>query len=127
MSTVCTIQVISRQLDPMESGLLTKESSKDPVISAIMQYVKERWPHRTDSKDVLHYTRLEDSLVTGKGCLLFGARIVIPARLRYQVLHLVHLGHFDIQRMKQLASSVVYWPHINDDIEHLCRTCTACA
>ena len=87
---------------------MAKESCKDPFISAIMQYVKEGWPHRTDSKDVLHYKRLEDSLVTEKDCLLFGARIVIPTRLRNQVLKLVHLGHFEMQRMKQLAHSVVY-------------------
>ena len=27
---------------------------------------------------------------------------------------------------EQLVHSVVYWPLINSDIEHLCRTCTAC-
>ena len=27
-----------------------------------MRYVKEGWPIRTDSKDVLHYKMLEDSL-----------------------------------------------------------------
>ena len=107
--------------------MLANESTKDSIISGIVRYVKEGWPQRTDSKDVLHSKSLEDSLVTEKGCLLFGARIVIPARLRNQVLQLVHLGHFGMQRMKQLAHSVVYWPHINNDIEHLCRTCTACA
>ena len=29
--------------------------------------------------------------------------------------------------MKQLAHSVVYWPHIDKDIDELFRTCTACA
>ena len=32
-----------------------------------------------------------------------------------------------MQRMKQLARSVVYWPHIDDDIEALSRACTSCA
>ena len=54
MSTVSTIIVISRQLNPMDPGLSAKESSKDPIILAIMRYVKERWPHITDFKDVLH-------------------------------------------------------------------------
>ena len=90
----------------MEPGLLAKESRKDPIISTIMQYVKERWPHKTDSKDVLHYKRLEDSLDTENVCLLLGARIIIPARLRDQVMQLVHLGHFEMQWMKQPARSV---------------------
>ena len=120
VSTLCAIEVISLQLDPLENR-------KNPIISAIMRYVKEGWPPRTDSKDILRYKRLEDSVATENGCLLLGARIVIPGRLRDQVLQLVHLGHFVMQRMKQLVRSVAYWPHINDDIEHLCRTCTACA
>ena len=52
---------------------------------------------------------------------------MIPNKLRHPVLDLIHLGHFWIQRMKQLARSVVYWPHIDKDIEELCRTCTAYA
>ena len=44
-STVCTIQMVSRQLNPTDAGLLAKESSKDPVISAVMRYVREGWPH----------------------------------------------------------------------------------
>ena len=51
------------------------------------------------------------------GRLLFGAWIVIPAKLRNQVLQVMQLGHLGMQHVKQLA---VYWPHINYDIEHLC-------
>ena len=130
-SMVLSIRLVDRQLDPdwdpLKPGMLARESSKDPVISAVMRYVREGWPHTVDSEDVLHYKRLADSLWTEKGCLLFGTRIVIPPRLRNRVLQLVHLGHFGVQRMKQLARSVVYWPHINKDIEHLCRTCPSCA
>ena len=35
-----------------------------------MQYVKEGWPHTMDSKDVLHYKKLEDFLITENGHLL---------------------------------------------------------
>ena len=32
-----------------------------------------------------------------------------------------------MQKMKQLARSGVYWPHIDNQIEDTCRCCTACA
>ncbi|KAG8236969.1 hypothetical protein J437_LFUL016540 [Ladona fulva] len=32
-----------------------------------------------------------------------------------------------MQRMKQLARSAVYWPHINEDIEQIARLCHSCA
>ena len=42
-----------------------------------------------DSTDVLHYKKLENFLNTGNGRILFGAWIVIPAKLGNQVLQLV--------------------------------------
>ena len=127
VSTVCAVEIINQQLNPTTPGLLAKESRKDPVIATVMRHVKEGWPHTIASKEILHYKRLEDSLIVEKGCLFLGARIVVPEKLRDQVLQLVHLGHFGMQRMKQLARSAVYWPHINEHIEQVCRTCTACA
>ena len=67
------------------------------------------------------------SLSTANGCLLYGSRVVIPPSLRPQVLQLLHLGHFGMQRMKQLARTAVYWPRIDADIVDLCHQCTACA
>ena len=124
ISTVCTIQTISRQLNPTDTGTLAKQSKTDPIISTVMRYVKEGWPQVTE--DVRHYMKLANSLTMENGCLLLGSRIVIPHSLRDQVLQLIHLGHFGMQRMKQVARSVVYWPRINDDIEDLSRTCTVC-
>ena len=39
----------------------------------------------------------------------------------------LHLGHFGIQRMKQLARTVVYWPRIDTDITNQCHRCQTCA
>ena len=38
---VCAVKEISLQLDPVNPKLLVKESGKDPVISAVMRYVKD--------------------------------------------------------------------------------------
>ena len=43
------------------------------------------------------------------------------------MLELLHLGLFGMQRMKQLARSAIYWPHIGDNIERQCQTFAACA
>ena len=79
-STVCNIQMVSRQLNPTDAGLLAKESSKDPVISAVMRDVRKGWPHNIDSEDIRHYKKLIDALSTENGCLLYGARILSHPR-----------------------------------------------
>ena len=50
-------------------------------------------------RNVLHYRKLVDSLITENECLLTCIRawIVVLARLWSQVLQLIHLGHFRMQ------------------------------
>ena len=43
-------------------------------------------------------------------------RVVILSKLHPQVFQLLHEEHFDIQKMKQLVKTAVYWPNINDNI-----------
>ena len=54
-------------------------------------------------------------------------RVVIPSKLRSQVLELLHEGYLGIRRMQQLARTAVYWPNIDNDNIDLCSSCTACA
>ncbi|XP_014663413.1 PREDICTED: uncharacterized protein K02A2.6-like [Priapulus caudatus] len=127
---VCAIRVLSLQVKPADAESLARESATDPVISKVMRYTREGWPpeHSAEKEpEMARFRKLEESLSICNGCLLHGSRVVIPANLRAQVLELLHLGHFGMQRMKQLARTAVYWPNIDDDIENTCRKCMACA
>lgn len=82
-----------------------------------MRYVKERWPQLI-TDDIKNYKKIENYLSVQNGCLFYGLRGVIPKELRNQTLNLLHLGHFSIQRIKQLTRSIVYWPKIDYDIQN---------
>ena len=73
-----------------------------------------------------NFRKISMSLSVAHGCLLNGSRVVIPSSLQPQVLQLLHLGHFGIQRMKQLARTAVYWPGIDKDIMDQCQQCSTC-
>ena len=51
---------------------------------------------------------------------------MIPQSLQSKVLDLLHLGHFGMERMKQLARTAVYWPGIDAAIEMASRRCDSC-
>ncbi|XP_014671627.1 PREDICTED: uncharacterized protein K02A2.6-like [Priapulus caudatus] len=133
VGTVCTIKTVSLQLQPTDPGVVGKQSGKDPVIATMMHHTREGWPpedsrsnvESNECYSVRDFRKLADSLSTAHGCLLYGSRVVIPESLHQQVLQLQHLGHFGIQRMKQLARTAVYWPRIDTDIAELCHNCTA--
>ena len=125
VDSVCLVRTISRQINPDNPLLVVRETAKDPILSQLMRFVKEGWPHAF-SEELKDFKKLENSLSTENGCVFFGLRVIIPSTLRNHILKLLHLGHFGMQRMKQLARSTVYWPRIDFDIENLCRKCTSC-
>ena len=104
------------------------KTAKDPVLAMVMRFAKEGWPCNrnipvdslndqpaTEGYDVSSFRKISDSLSVCNGCLLYGSRVVVPLSLQKQVLAILHLGHFGIQRMKQLARTAVYWPRIDVD------------
>ena len=136
IDTVCLIKMISMQLKPIDSGVLTKETAKDPVLSAVMRYTREGWPPKSQSETVRDtnktytvedFRKISDSLSTAHGCLLYGSRVIIPETLHAEIVHILHMGHFGMQRMKQLARTAVYWPRIDSDIVSQCQRCGTCA
>ena len=125
VDSVCLVRTISRQINPDNPLLVVRETAKDPILTQLMRFVKEGWPHAF-SEELKDFKKLENSLSTENGCVFYGLRVIIPSTLRNHILKLLHLGHFGMQRMKQLARSTVYWPRIDFDIEDLCRKCTSC-
>lgn len=61
-----------------------------------------------------------------KGCLLWGARVVIPESLRSKTLKLLHANHPGIRVTKALARSHVWWPNIDKYIEQMVKNCRKC-
>ena len=125
VDSVCLVRTISRQINPDNPLLVVRETAKDPILAQVMRFVKEGWPHAF-SEELKDFKKLENSLSTENGHVFYGLRVIIPSTLRNHILKLLHLGHFGMQRIKQLARSTVYWPRIDFDIEDLCRKCTSC-
>ena len=125
---VCAIKVLSLQLQPVDANILHKESGKDPVLSTVMRYTREGWPSKTTeiNEEINKFRKLSDSLSICQGCLVYGSRVVIPQSLQSKILDLLHIGHFGMERMKQLARTAVYWPGIDAAIEMASRRCDSC-
>jgi len=128
VDTVCIIETLSLQVRSTDSGTLRKESSQYLTLTKVMRFTREGWPKNKDGNDTAEkFRNIAHSLSVNHGYLLYGARVVIPAKLCRQVLDLLHECHFGIQRMKQLARTAFYWPNIDSDLLDLCRQCSTCA
>uniref|UniRef100_A0A1I7XH92 RNA-directed DNA polymerase n=1 Tax=Heterorhabditis bacteriophora TaxID=37862 RepID=A0A1I7XH92_HETBA len=112
---------------PITATQIQKATRNDKLLSRIMEFTIEgNWPKITmDSPEWCFFNRRE-SLSTIQNCLFFGHRIVILGSFQRRVLLTLHEGHPGMSRMKMLARSHVYWPHIDNHIEKFVRNCSRC-
>ena len=129
LHVVCSINHINNKLETVHSGTLQQETLNDPLLSTLRKFMKEGWPKKKfhAGSELRVFRQHAEQLSIVEGCLMMGERAVIPRSLRQNILNLLHMGHFGMERMKKLARTVVYWPNIDVDITDMCRHCITCA
>ncbi|XP_021339765.1 uncharacterized protein K02A2.6-like, partial [Mizuhopecten yessoensis] len=76
--------------------------------------------------DLKHYAARKTELTVHQGCHLWGMRVIIPPKLRRDLLSELHQGHIGVVKMKAVALSYMWWPGLDQDIELMCKTCAGC-
>ena len=113
---------------PMTYAQIQRWTKRDPLLSKISQFILHGWrEERNEGDEELkpYWTRrLELSL--HEGCILWGNRVVIPTQGREYVLRELHGGHPGMSRMKAIARTLVWWPHMDQDIEGMVKRCEEC-
>ena len=59
--------------------------------------------------------------------ILKGQKAVVHKSLQSTYNAILHKGHMGADRIKQLASDVVYWPKMRQDIDNDVSQCSACS
>ena len=85
------------------------------------------WSESNRDDEMKPYWIRRNEITVQDGCLLWGLRIVVPQRCRRAILEQLHEAHVGIVRMKALARSHIWWPKLDDDVEHLAKSCYSCA
>ncbi|GBM81004.1 Uncharacterized protein K02A2.6 [Araneus ventricosus] len=108
---------------PMSKSRLTQfkyETVQDKELQTVIKFVKEGWPKvetKNWSQELKQYCKSQSDLHTNEGLLFINDKIVVPNSLRQQMLTLIDEGHFGMEKCKQRARELMYWPGINRDIE----------
>ncbi len=107
---------------------LQQETMRDETLFQVIAHMEQGWPDNTSSlpPELHHFFEKRMELSYEEKILLWKGRIVFPANLRQQTLQTLHDGHPGVCAMKDLARYYAWWPHIDDEIEHLVTTCSSC-
>ena len=94
-------------------------SEEDSELTSVRHYIQHGNWHVCKMP---YYTCVKNELCVLGKLVLRGTRIVIPRRLRDDVLHLAHeghQGHQGIVKMKQRLRTKVWWQRMDNDAEKL--------
>ena len=78
------------------------------------------------AEDIRSFYDYRESLTIIDGMIMKDKRIVIPFGLCEQALENLHRSHMGIVKMKERASTSMFWPNIYKDIENFLSRCRPC-
>nr|XP_029732739.1 uncharacterized protein K02A2.6-like [Aedes albopictus] len=110
----------------VERKQLIVETRRDPALSRVVNYVKTGWPTNVQDPELKKFFVRRTELIVEEEVLMWGYRIVAPAKLRTFLLQELHSTHMGIVKMKSLARNYFWWPNIDKDIEDLGKRCEQC-
>ena len=118
-------------LDDMQAvtwDRVREATTSDPIMFELCQIIEDGLPQTKEEYPPLlrEYFNFRDYLSTTDGVILYKDRIVIPPRLREEVLLALHSAHQGIASMTARSNISVFWPGITAQIANLRERCSEC-
>ena len=122
----------STQHDPDHENLhlqeLRQHAQRDTEYQALKETILRGFPStKADLPESLkRFWGIKDHLSIDDDLIVYGCRLFIPCSLRPTILSRLHEAHQGISRSQARARLTLYWPNIDQDIEHFVQGCRPC-
>lgn len=105
-----------------------RETSQDPELQMLKKYYTLGWPEHKKGIDILvsAYWQIRNEIFVEEKLLFYNDRVIVPSKLRPEMLSLVHEGHCAVERSLARAGSIMYWPGWAKDVEMHVKKCESC-
>lgn len=102
--------------------------NSDLVLSKVKEFCQSSWSDTSTNLDSLLklYYKLKENIYLSNGILFLNSKMIVPSALRKEMLQLLHEPHFGIEKTKQRARQIFYWPNMTLDIESFVKCCEIC-
>ncbi|XP_062610112.1 uncharacterized protein LOC134271904 [Saccostrea cucullata] len=122
-SVITNLSVSDRKLKEIR-----QETVKDEQLQKLEQTIRDGFPKQKWDlpSSIQEYWNFRSELSYADGLILKGTKIVIPNSLRKEMLQKIHTGHLGIEKCRQRARQIMYWPGMNQSIEEKVKSCSEC-
>ena len=122
-SVISSAPVSDRKMEEIRAA-----TAKDSQLAISKKMNQSGWPETVKqcSPAIAEYWNHRDEITEVNGILLKGEKIIVPHSLRADMLARIHIGHFGMEKCKQRARHVLFWPGMCKQIESLVGSCDIC-
>lgn len=107
---------------------IKKETLEDTEMNQLRKQILKGWPankHEVD-KDIKQYFQYNEELSTIDGLIFKADKIIIPKTMRKEMLKRTHEGHLGMEKCKNRARQIMFWPGMSKQIEEIVSKCSTC-
>lgn len=109
------VGVVSSLVSDATLERLSKETRNDSYLHSVVTCLQKNQPVQGRLK---HF---ESELSAVSGVLLKGCKVVVPSSMRQEMLRRIHEGHMGLNKCKERARRLVFWPGMNTDVENVIK------
>ena len=102
---------------------IRQATEQDPTLMKVRSLIMRGWPKFRESvpPEVQNLWNIRDELHLAESVIFVGEKVLIPAKLRKQMLE----RHMGVEKCKARARTVMYWPGMAKEIEEVFK-CSVC-
>ena len=89
-----------------------EHSKKDPVLVELEKMICSGWPEKKDDveQSLKPFFNFRDELTVQHGVIYRGERVVVPLKLRKDMIQRIHSSHTGMEGCLRRARVSLYWP-----------------
>ncbi|XP_049273639.1 uncharacterized protein K02A2.6-like [Rhipicephalus sanguineus] len=117
---VHAIQLLGYRVTKATQKELQAATARDRYLQSVIASLSEGLPVQGELKP------FEQELSFVNGILLKASKVVIPKSMRQTLLEKIRAGHLGMQKCKERARRLVFWPGLNAEIASMVQLCPIC-
>jgi len=108
---------------------LREATANDPQLQDLKSTIQDGWPElrKNCKKNIIEFWNFRDELSIIDGIIFKGEKVLIPVAMRPEMMKKIHSSHFGIEKTKQRARDIIFWPGMIKQIHDTVAACTICA
>ena len=106
-----------------------KETQNDPEMKVLRDTVEQGWPEKKEQvpPELRPYWNFRDEITCIDDMLFKGHKLIVPQKLRPEMLNIIHEAHTGIVKCKARARESLFWLGMAQEVEKTVSECSECA